>query len=511
MTSKITSKIFSLKNYIAITALIFAGYLAYDALVSETYYFTPAGIRIAFMLVVLLEAIYLLYEALRRRLDMHKATIMVMVAGFALRICYVLFTDSGTRTHDVYRDAWGHIDYIKYIADNFALPPVNECQAYHPPVHHIICAAILVVTRFFGANFMLSLKCMQFAMLALNCLTLWYVYKILKITKCNGAVLLAGIVVFAFHPSNIYFASKINNDNTMLFFYTAAFYYLLKWLHHKSIKNIVLISVFASLAVLTKKSGLLLAPVIFAVFAKEFFQNIFSKDFFQNISSKEFFKNIKDRKYYIKFYIKQYCIFLLIFIPLSMSHTVRNYLMFGQKFGYVPSFGKGFEPTIYNLLYIPFENFLKNPFNNGGLFGGEYFIEFLFKSSLFGEWRYPGLENLGIILSIAAFAVTIVFLIYLFLLEKSDIFPYGYIFILNFLMPLAAEIKFRFDFPVACSQDFRYIIPVLVSVSYFLGHAVKRASMGRYVVIKYFVISSIAAFCFLSALFIMALATAVTC
>jgi Response regulator containing CheY-like receiver domain and AraC-type DNA-binding domain len=45
----------------------------------------------------------------------------IVVLGVCLRVCYTLFTDTGTRTYDVYRDRWGHLEYIKYIAQYTSL------------------------------------------------------------------------------------------------------------------------------------------------------------------------------------------------------------------------------------------------------------------------------------------------------------------------------------------------------------------------------------------------------
>jgi hypothetical protein len=328
-----------------------------------------------------------------------------------------------------------------------------------------------------------SLKLVQYVMAALNCFTLIIFYNILRILECRGTFLLAGTAVFAFHPSNIYFASKINNDNTMMFFYVLSFFFLVKWMDRPDSGNIILLAVCTSLAVLTKKSAVMIFVPIGAVFLSNLFKN---------------------RVKYLK-YIRQYTVFGLIVLPLSSLHTIRNYILFNQSFSYVPSFGQGFKPNLFNLVYLPLGNMLKNPFNNGGLQGGEYFLEFLLKSSLFGEWAYPGLEGLATALLLLASASFIIMAVCILRSKKDEIIKFEYLMLLNLVVPFILEVKFRTDFPVACSQDFRYITPVLISVAYYLGKAAGRVSLQGNAILRYAVSGVIAAFCVLSAVFVLML------
>ncbi|MCX7747722.1 MAG: glycosyltransferase family 39 protein [Clostridia bacterium] len=470
--------------YIFMMSLIFALSLFTDLLLSGTYFFTVAGLQISFAIVFILSAVYLFYLSITKKLEIRTVTTVIIFLGIVLRICYSLFTGSGTRTHDVYRDEWGHIDYIKHIAKYWSLPPVNTCQAYHPPVHHILSAVVLYISNLFTANEFMQIKYVQLASTFLNSLTLVFIYKLLKQLKLSQAAILAGTAFFAFHPTNVFFSSKINNDNTMFFFYTAAFYFLFKWMDKKTTKNTVFLSLFTALAVLSKISAVMLLVPISVVFAVHFFRNLAN----------------------YKSYMKQFSVFILIFIPLSMSYPLRNYLLFQQKLGYVPSLGKGFEPNLYNLFYLPVENLFIHPFNNGGLRGGAYFTEFLLKSSLFGEWAYPGLEILGVLLIILTLLLIAIFLIRLFGLRKEGIKPYGYIFLLNLLVPLILAVKFRTDFPVACSQDFRYVAPILISMAYFLGTLADKNTMySRNMLLRNIALGALGIFNLLSIIFLLSL------
>jgi len=461
---------------------IFAVSLTASLIFSGTGYFSATGLQLSFCALFISNVFTILYLYIKKKLAVNTLVTVIIFQGIALRICYMLFTDAGTRTYDVYR-GWGHLDYIRYIAKHLALPPVNKCQTYHPPVHHIISAIAFNTGKLFTRNEFLWLKLVQAAGTLLNAATLILFYKLLKKLNIAPAALAISVSVFAFHPTNIYFSARINNDNAMLFFYVTAFYFLFCWLNDNSIKNLVLLALFSSLAVLTKLSGIMLFPIIAVVFTINL---------------------LKNRMEYRK-YIRQFTVFGLIYFPLSLSYQLRNYVLFGQSFGYVPSVGVGFTPNIHNLIGVPAGNMLENPFNNGGLHGGQFFLEFLLKSSLFGEWKYSDLEKPAILLLLLAVLNLFPPLIYLISARKKIIGNREYIFILNLLIPFFLAVKFRTDYPIACSQDFRYIAPVLVSVAYFLGKAVA-CIPDRFKPVKVFTTASIMAFCALSSAFVLLLA-----
>ncbi len=449
----------------------------------EKYIALVENVQLTFMIVSLFTVAFLIYAKLIKKLDLPLIIRAIIFSGICLRISYTIFTGPGTRTYDVYREKWGHLEYIKYIAQNFSLPPVNECQTYHPPLHHIISALAMNVSGHFTQNESIQIKLIQFVMVLLSSLTLVIFYGILKEMKCGNVVILTGVAFFAFHPNNIYFSSRINNDNTMLFFYTLAIYFLVKWVNNKSIKNIVLLSITSALAVLAKLSGIMLAPVIVYAFIMV---------------------SVKNRSS-LKIFINQFAVFVLIYVPMSMSYQMRNYILFNQQLVYVPDLGQGFRPTFFNLLYIPVNEMVDNPFNKGGLVGGEFFMEFFLKSSLFGEWYYTGLEKVAVILIFLAAVLGLVVLICLLLVNKKGTGNFGGIFILNLIIPILLEMKLRTDLPIACSQDFRYAAPVLLSAAIFLGEAVRLLKNSRFKLLAYPVIGCIAAFCVTSAVFVLSL------
>ena len=72
-----------------------------------------------------------------------KWVILILTAGFLLKLVYVLYTGIGTRQHDVHSftdSTNGHAGYIRYLYTYGHLPdfdPRQEFQFYHPPLHHM--------------------------------------------------------------------------------------------------------------------------------------------------------------------------------------------------------------------------------------------------------------------------------------------------------------------------------------------------------------------------------------
>ena len=75
-----------------------------------------------------------------------KWVILILAAGFLLKLVYVLYTGIGTLQHDVHSftdSTNGHAGYIRYLYTYGHLPdfdPRQEFQFYHPPLHHILSA-----------------------------------------------------------------------------------------------------------------------------------------------------------------------------------------------------------------------------------------------------------------------------------------------------------------------------------------------------------------------------------
>ena len=85
------------------------------------------------------------YWLCRRMLTTRRAVLLLMAAGFLLRLAYVLTFSIYQKQHDAgsLESMDGHIGYIATLAFHGALPDIDVrtvYQFYHPPCHHIIAA-----------------------------------------------------------------------------------------------------------------------------------------------------------------------------------------------------------------------------------------------------------------------------------------------------------------------------------------------------------------------------------
>ena len=119
-------------------------------------------------------------------------------------------------------------------------------------------------------------------------------------------------------------------------------------------------------------------------------------------------------------------VFLIILVPIPVIIQIRSYVKFNQSLFFCPEPGlDGYENSLYNLFYFPIKTFLKKPFTGdpfNDVAQNRFFTEYVFKSSIFGEFRYPGLENIGQWLLAAAFIVTLIIIISFFMLQKKIYF-----------------------------------------------------------------------------------------
>jgi hypothetical protein len=429
--------------------------------------------------------VYAAYLSSKGRFNLSTLPPFIIVVGVFLRVVYTVYSPFTIRQHDVIGSSYNHLHYIRQLAEG-SLPGVDYCQAYHPPVHHALSSVFYNMGKAFGLNDFYSFRLVQLFMVFLSCMTLILVYKIFKQVRCNDTVTLAGISIFAFYPYNIYFSAFLNNDNTLMFFLTLTFYCLLRWLYNMNTKNIVILALCFSLSMLTKKPAIVLIPTIFAAFAVILYKN---------------------RRSY-KPYLNQFLIFLGVAAPLSSLFQIRNYIKFNQGFFYSPGVGfENYANTLYNLFYIPISGFFTSPFTvdpysqDSGY--NKFFSDYALKSSLFGEWRFEGLESIASALLVVTAACLLIMVIYLIIENKNLLKGYGYLFLINLVVPFALLFQSRLSTPVVCAQNFRYAAFMLISVAYFYGKAVDKFSGTRFKFLKYVFVVSTIAFCLCSMLFIL--------
>ncbi len=397
----------------------------------------------------------------RENSDRHRA-FMIMAASFSIKLCYVLYTSVYTRQNDVgsFGGKAGHAGYIEYILKNRNLPdfdPRRVLQYYHPPLHHTISAVwIYICEEVFGASRNHARESLQMLMLFYSAAAVIVVYKLLRHFGFKGRALLLPLALFAFHPSYILSSGAINNDQLSNLLTVLTVLLTMRWCKKPTLRNIIPIAFSIGFAMMAKLNAGIVAPAVAVMFLWQL---------------------IKNQKQ-LKYFMKQFCIFGVIVFPLGLWWQVKNKILYNMPFDYVPNIGTehqfvgdnifgrltDFSPKQFSTVFECFEQY-------GDSYDEYNPIVAILKNSVFGERidveNFPNgnvivptlLFWLGAILAVLAVVLTVVFIF-----KKSTKLPlYAKIFFAGYwAFAMYYFFLFCYLFPNTCTQNFRYIQPLLV-------------------------------------------------
>lgn len=444
------------KPYVSLAVLCFLVALVFNQTKQNyTAAFMVSGLAALLALAI---GLYLKGQLTRKRL-----IILLIAAGVLLRIGYALYTPYDVRQHDVggFGSEGGHAGYIEYVANHLALPDTNgPWQYYHPPLHHIIAGLWLKLNLALGIPSGAAYENVQLLTVFYSSAALLVCCGIIKEFKLSPRAGTSATGILCFHPAFILLAGSINNDMLMILLFLAAMLFTVRWHNNPSMKNVLFIAVFLGAAMMTKLSAFMLAPAIAFVFLVKLWQ--------RRIPTKKAFAQMGT--------------LCVVSAPLGLWYPLRNLLLFQQPLTYVPRVGEtaqyvgnsAFADRLWN---IPWSQ-LASPYQNWDT--GYNIPLSIVKTSAFGETDLrigaPAdiLLYLNILLSVAALCAMIR------ILAKGD----KERSVLNWFLGIAwaalmaGYIKFCFDFPNICTQDFRYIVPTLLIGTVFIGQALDRLISG---------------------------------
>lgn len=434
-----------------------------------------------------------------KKLSPKSLILLILVAGYFLRLCYMLYTPVSVRQHDTfsYNDA-GNFDYARIIFETGKLPDNNEYQLYHPPLNALIQAYFMrfvdVLTKVFekvaGEGIFPDLylagipdkadyqsvteygyylfSSTQILAVLWSVVTMIMLVKTIQLFGVKGYPLAAVSAIVVFFPRHIQFAAQVNNDAISYMFQIFALFFCLKWWKNgKALVDILLCALSIGLGMMAKLSCATVALPIAAVFIFEFIRTLKKEN-----ASLPLWKMII-----------QYGAFLLVSAPLGLWFQFYAKAKFGQPFGFVFSNLNG---ELYTGDHSFFSRFFI-AFDVNEWFGSLYCAPFSFhynlflyliRSSLFGEFSYW--QGEGFAASAFACALVAVFSLLaavVFCLvksfgnkkkrpefspeEKRNVF---FVATLS-LSQILCEVYFYIKMPYACTMDFRYIMPLILGIA----------------------------------------------
>lgn len=408
---------------------------------------------------------------------------LLIALGIAIRFVYILYTGVVDRQHDVgdFTGSAGHAGYIKYWYENgLKLPDFDVrsyWQYYHPPFHHWLMAALMKILTFFGVDFLKAGEAAQILPMLYSSLTMIVSYRVFRLVKLNGVPLIAATAIVCFHPTFIIFGGSFNNDMLLMLFMMAAILWGLRWYREPVMKNIIPLALCIGLGMMTKLSGWMVAPAVAFLFLVILIKNIK--------------KPLK--------YIGQYVVFGVICIPLGIWWQVRNLLKFRIPLTYVPDLGANSVMYSGNM---PLAERLFS-FGNGQLdfvygsitFVGAPYNEYnptlgLFKTAMFDECansvsdvHYPQIHVTGPILfwiSVVLFLICFVCFIVSMVRKSENINGVERVyFALLFAVILGSYYMFCLAYPLACTFNIRYAMPLIPLCAMGMGLITQRTENSK--------------------------------
>lgn len=442
----------------------------------------------------------LFYFVGKRTLTLSKFMIIMMVIGCTLRIGYAFYTGSNTRQHDVEMysgsslnlNGYGHFSYIYTIYSTWHLPTVMEWQFYHPPLWHSFAAIWMHVEEAFTSNHDVAFLFQSVEILSsyFACITLYFLSKLsIRLVKNKYA---AGMMIFflALFPQFIVMAGWVNNDGCAFMFSVIALFFAVRYLDNRNWVNIICSGIALGCAGMSKVSSALVAIPMLVIFIKSI------------IDAK---KDHTAKKTLI-----HGAVFIIIVLVLAGWFLLRNAIKFGVVSLGVPSLDPSSDMCVSSYSFA--ERFILIPFNhlNDDLFcilhpTSSGYLDYnvwiyTFKCALFGEYSYwQGMMfgYIGLYSNIALVALIIFAVIYMFIREvKTEHFFMNLTMLITFVSVIVAYVIFQILYPFTCTQDFRYMVLILVPAGYFLARLYirikgKKRAIPFYIITLIFLVNSI--------------------
>ncbi|MCQ2054714.1 MAG: glycosyltransferase family 39 protein [Fibrobacter sp.] len=412
----------------------------------------------------------MLVFAVGKRFKIDRRLLLCFFIGLLLRVGYTQNTFYDERGHDV----GGHLSYMQIIADQHKIPSAKECwSCYHPPVYYVAAAGTWNFAKII--NFP-STNLVQWLDVLFSLVALAFGLACIKSLLYGNARLIAGLL-WSVWPSFILASPRVGNDILFYAFYVVSLWGILSYLTTNKGKFFLTSILAAAFAYWTKSTGAIAFGIIGLVTLIHFVPRFFTK----KVSKMEWAS-----------------VGTLVAIGAIVGYMTLTGEVVGNSGGLDNSVLVLNKPG--NFLYFDLEKFVTNPYIDPwhDELGRQYFWNYLAKTSLFGEFT---LLNSDMGRWMACVASVCFILLAVFTVAglwrkkwgKKDV-----LLVVQLVAFVAAMIMLRLKYPFSCSNDFRYIVPVLLSVLPYTaegicgeGTSVKRRTLGWITVIVFSICVSV--------------------
>lgn len=369
--------------------------------------------------------------------------LLIFILGLILRVAYAQNTFFDERGHDT----GGHLNYIQIVADNHHIPAADECwTCYHPPVYYIASAGVWNAFGWLGFSPQNAVKWFDFL---ISLVALGFGLACIRENLWGMSRYIAALLWCAW-PSFILASPRIGNDILFYAMHAVVLWSCIRYIKTSLGKYLLVAVVAAAIAYWTKST----AVVSFGLVGVTVLAHTLPR-FLRKLSRMEWAS-------------------LAVLLVVGIVVLVR---VLG---GDIVANASGNDNSVLvqnnpgNFLFFDIRMFLTNPYIDPwhDELGRQFFWNYLAKTSLFGEFTLLN-NDLGrwcATFASAGFLVLLGFGLRGF--WKMRWTKVNVLLAAQALFFFAAMIALRLKYPYSCSNDFRYIVPVLLSCLPWVGEGI---------------------------------------
>lgn len=401
-------------------------------------------------LALVLSAGFFLHSVLQRvkHLRPYARLGVVFYVGTVLRFLYVHTTPYILRGHDTN----AHIDYIRYVVDRMSIPPaITGWEYFQPPLYYFLMAIWVKLNGMLGWTFDETMFSVQYWSLLFSiasfAIGLWVIKMLFHRPEDERKVLTAGAILAVF-PGFIYTAARISNDPLMQFFSYLFLAILMLWWLQGRTRDWYLLTMVIGLGFLTKNSAYLFLLIAYGCLLLKRKMSWRTKLRLSTLS----------------------CTILVVmtgwYIALRALESDTSASIIGNVSGTHSGLLLNNDPLNF-FAFHPLQN-LRTPFNSpwDDATGRQFFADYFFRSSLFGEFSFgDGFRSLAILMVLVAEVALISTLFGVWNCIRKQwyrTFP----LLLTTAVLLSSQLLLRAFVSFSPLQDFRYATLLCVPIAY---------------------------------------------
>ena len=403
------------------------------------------------------------------RLNIDRRLILIFFLGLLLRVGYTQATFYDERGHDT----GGHLSYIHLVADFQRIPAANDCwTCYHPPVYYVASAGVWTAAGWLGLtqqdavkwfDLLISLVALAFGLACIKN-SLW------------GTPRYIAALLWSVWPSFILASPRIGNDVMFYAMHVIALWGCIRYIKTSMGKFLLTAVIAAAAAYWTKSTGAIAFGLVGLTVLIHTLPRLLRK------------------------------LGRLEWASVGLLAVVGIIVIVRVLGGDVVANAGGNDNTVLirndpgNFLFFDIRTFLTQPYTDPwhDELGRQFFWNYLAKTSLFGEFKLLQTTAGNWLASLVSASFLVLLGFGLRGLWKSKWTKVNVLLAAQALFFFAAMIMLRLKYPYSCSNDFRYIVPVLLSCLPWVAEgmagdntSVKLKSVGLLAVAVFVVCSSV--------------------